>query len=79
MRERQKAVTLKGFAGVIEFRDVCFGYERDGDTKQVLHNISSRCGAARWWRLWGQAAPGKSTLVNLLPRFFDVTRGCHPA
>ena len=73
--ERKKAITLKSFGGLIEFRDVHFGYERDGKTKEVLHGISLTVRRGEVVALVGPSGAGKSTLVNLLPRFFDVTDG----
>jgi ATP-binding cassette, subfamily B, bacterial MsbA len=73
--ERKKAVTLKGFAGLIEFRDARFGYETDGETKEVLHGVSLSVHRGEVVALVGPSGAGKSTLVNLLPRFFDVTGG----
>ncbi len=73
--ERKKAITLKGFAGLIEFRDARFGYERDGECKEVLHGISLTVRRGEVVALVGPSGAGKSTLVNLLPRFFDVTGG----
>jgi subfamily B ATP-binding cassette protein MsbA len=75
VRDRKKAVALKSFDGRIEFRDVRFGYERDGVCKEVLHGISLTVRRGEVVALVGPSGAGKSTLVNLLPRFFDVTGG----
>jgi subfamily B ATP-binding cassette protein MsbA len=75
VRERRRAVALKGFQGLIEFRDVSFGYERDGVCKEVLHQVSLTVRRGEVVALVGPSGAGKSTLVNLLPRFFDVTGG----
>jgi len=73
--EKRKAMVLKQFAGGIEFRDVRFGYNRDGETKEVLHGVSLTLRRGEVIALVGPSGAGKSTLVNLLPRFFDVTGG----
>jgi len=73
--ERKKATVLKAFKGRIEFRDVCFGYERDGESKQVLHGVSLTVRRGEVVALVGPSGAGKSTLMNLLPRFYDVTDG----
>jgi len=73
--ERKKAITLKGFGGLIEFRNVRFGYERDGESKEILHGVSLTVRRGEVVALVGPSGAGKSTLVNLLPRFFDVTGG----
>jgi subfamily B ATP-binding cassette protein MsbA len=73
--EKRKAIALKQFAGLIEFRDVRFGYNRDGETKEVLHGVSLTLRRGEVIALVGPSGAGKSTLVNLLPRFFDVTGG----
>ena len=75
VRERKRAIALKSFEGLIEFRDARFGYERDGETKEVLHGISLTVRRGEVVALVGPSGAGKSTLVNLLPRFFDVTGG----
>jgi subfamily B ATP-binding cassette protein MsbA len=75
VRERKKAIALKGFGGLIEFRDVRFGYERDGECKEILHGVSLTVHRGEVVALVGPSGAGKSTLVNLLPRFFDVTAG----
>jgi subfamily B ATP-binding cassette protein MsbA len=73
--ERKRAITLKGFKGLIEFRDARFGYDRDGECKEVLHGVSLTVRRGEVVALVGPSGAGKSTLVNLLPRFFDVTGG----
>ena len=73
--ERKKAITLKAFAGRIEFREARFGYERDGLCKEVLHGVSLTVRRGEVVAIVGPSGAGKSTLVNLLPRFFDVTGG----
>lgn len=75
VRERKKAIPIKGFEGLIEFRDVHFGYEVDGVCKEVLHGVSLTVRRGEVVALVGPSGAGKSTLVNLLPRFFDVTGG----
>jgi subfamily B ATP-binding cassette protein MsbA len=75
VRERKKAIALKGFLGRIEFRDVCFSYGEVDKTREVLHNISLTVKRGEVVALVGPSGAGKSTIVNLLPRFFDVTAG----
>ncbi len=73
--ERKKAIPIKGFDGLIEFRDVRFGYDRDGACKEILHGVSLTVRRGEVVALVGPSGAGKSTLVNLLPRFYDVTGG----
>jgi subfamily B ATP-binding cassette protein MsbA len=73
--EKRKAITLKSFDGLIEFRDVRFAYNRDSEAKEVLHGVSLTLRRGEVIALVGHSGAGKSTLVNLLPRFFDVTGG----
>ena len=58
--------------GEIEFKHVDFGYQ--GETK-VLDDISFRCEPGQVVALLGSTGSGKTSLVNLLPRFYDYTRG----
>ena len=59
--------------GEIVFEDVSFQYE-DG-SNEVLKNISFSCQAGQAIALLGSTGSGKTTLVNLLPRFHDYTGG----
>ncbi len=58
----------------IEFRDVSFQYE-DGSGKYVLRDVSFSVDAGQVIALVGLSGAGKTTLVNLIPRFFDVKSG----
>jgi subfamily B ATP-binding cassette protein MsbA len=64
--------TLPGFSDRIEFEDVHFEYEK-GAT--VLDGISFQVGRGEVVAIVGSSGAGKTTLVNLLPRFYDVTGG----
>ncbi len=59
--------------GVVEFRDVDFGYP--GAEDPVLHGVSFVARPGQTTAIVGGTGSGKSTLVNLLPRFYDVTGG----
>jgi ATP-binding cassette subfamily B protein len=59
--------------GVVEFRDVEFGYP--GAEDPVLRSISFTAEPGRTTAIVGSTGSGKSTLVNLIPRFYDVTGG----
>ena len=59
----------------IEFRDVSFGYDDARGTSASAARVVHGRRRARWWRSSGRSGAGKTTLVNLLPRFYDVTRG----
>ena len=56
----------------IEFKNVSFSYDED---KEVLHNISFKAEHGQTIAIVGNSGGGKSTIVNLLPRFYDVTKG----
>ncbi len=59
--------------GEVAFQHVCFEYE-NGDSR-VLRNISFRCEPGQVVALLGSTGSGKTSLVNLLPRFYEYTGG----
>ncbi|MEE0733238.1 MAG: ABC transporter ATP-binding protein [Acutalibacteraceae bacterium] len=60
-------------SGFVEFENVCFHYP--GAQEDVLKNISFTARPGQTTAFIGSTGSGKSTLVNLIPRFFDVTDG----
>lgn len=58
--------------GNVEFKNVCFGYNK-GDN--VLENINFKANAGNIVGIIGSTGCGKSSLVNLIPRLYDVTGG----
>ena len=61
--------------GAVEFRDVSFKYNRDGSGDDVLSHISFAAKPGQVVAVIGGTGEGKSTLINLIPRFYDVTAG----
>lgn len=59
--------------GTLEFKDVYFGYP--GAENPVLSGISFKIEKGETVAIIGSTGSGKSTLINLIPRFFDVTSG----
>ncbi len=65
-------LTIHDVQGKIEFRKVYFEYEKG---TPALEDISFTCEPGQVIALLGSTGSGKTTLVNLLPRFYDPTRG----
>lgn len=60
--------------GKVEFKDVTFRY-KGGSGEPVLENLSFSVNAGETIGILGETGSGKSTLVNLMPRLYDVTEG----
>jgi subfamily B ATP-binding cassette protein MsbA len=71
--EPPDAPPLSPFRRAIEFRDVGFGYEEGPG--RILRNVSFTVRAGQMVAIVGRSGAGKTTLVNLLPRFYDVSAG----
>jgi subfamily B ATP-binding cassette protein MsbA len=70
--DHPNAVALRSFDEVVEFKNVCFGYS----DRQILTDISFTIEKGKTIALVGPSGVGKSTIADLLPRFYDVTSGC---
>lgn len=66
-----KAFAKKG--GEIEFRNVSFSYQDSGES--CLRNLNFKIASGETFAIIGATGTGKTTLVNLIPRFYDVTDG----
>jgi len=69
--DRPGAVTIERSSGNVEFRNVSFSY----GSEAILQDISLKAETNKMIALVGPSGGGKSTLVSLLPRFYDVTEG----
>ncbi|MEB3829306.1 ABC transporter ATP-binding protein [Phormidium sp. CCY1219] len=82
--EKPGAIALPPVSGKVEYRDVTFAYpkrsvgngkEKSGHEKPALENLSLLAFPGEAIALVGPSGAGKTTLVNLLPRFYDVQIG----
>ena len=65
---------LQGFAQNIEYRNVSFAY-RKGETGYVLRNINLKIEKGKTIALVGQSGSGKTTMADMLPRYYDPSEG----
>ncbi len=70
--EQPDAPPMRVERGEVRFDHVSFGYD---SVSPVLHDINIHARAGEMVALLGPTGSGKSTIVNLLPRFYDVTEG----
>ena len=76
VREKPRAKVLPKFTGSVRFERVGFAYANEGEQcHEVLHDINLEVGQGEVLALVGSSGAGKSSLVHLIPRFFDVTGG----
>ncbi|OZI10820.1 multidrug ABC transporter ATP-binding protein [Bacillaceae bacterium SAS-127] len=73
IKDKEAAITCEGVKGHIVFEDVGFAY--DEDEKNVLDHIQLDVKAGETVAFVGMSGGGKSSLVSLIPRFYDVTAG----
>ena len=66
------AVALEAVQGKVTFEDVVFGYTSD---KEILHGISMTAEPGKTIAIVGPTGAGKTTIISLLMRFYDVTSG----
>jgi len=66
-----EATPFSGRVESVNFKDVAFAY----DEKKILDGVNLQANAGQCIAFVGSSGAGKTTLVNLIPRFFDVTEG----
>ena len=62
--------------GAVSFQDVSFRYQQKGEGDDVLSDLTFSVPAGQFLAIVGGTGTGKSSLVNLIPRFYDVSDGC---
>ena len=70
--ESQKLKRLEDIRGSVEFKDVRFGYEKD---KTIISGFSAKVKAGQKTAIVGPTGAGKTTMVNLLMRFYEIDSG----
>ena len=73
VEEKPDAIPLPALNGRVEFNDVSFRY--CGGQEDILHAVSFVAKPGETIAILGQTGAGKSTIINLIPRFYDVTEG----
>ena len=74
VHERPGAQPLRPLRQSVEFKNVAFAYE-DAQPSFILRDVSFRVNAGQMIAIVGLSGAGKTTLVNLIPRFYDVSAG----
>ena len=69
--EKENAIEIKDFKDSIEYKDVHFSYGKD----EVLKGIDLKIPKGKFVALVGESGGGKSTMADLLPRFYEVDAG----
>ncbi len=70
--DRENVLELADVRGNVELRDVYFGYEKD---KIIIHSLNLNAEAGKLVAIVGPTGAGKTTIINLLMRFYDVDQG----
>ena len=70
--DKENARVLDHVEGNVEFKNVKFGYVKD---KTIIHNLDMKADAGKLVAIVGPTGAGKTTIINLLMRFYDVDEG----
>ncbi len=73
VEDKPDAVPIKEITGHVKFEDVCFRYFNSGEP--VLQDVSFEAQPGQTVALLGGTGSGKTTITNLIPRFYDVSEG----
>jgi ATP-binding cassette, subfamily B, multidrug efflux pump len=75
IKETGREEKTKAGKGSLEFRNVSFSYNHMEKSEPVLKNISFKLEPGKIMALTGPTGSGKTSLINLIPRFYDITEG----
>jgi subfamily B ATP-binding cassette protein MsbA len=75
VQEKPNATALPAFHDNIQFENLGFSYGENGETRGILRDINLHVRAGEVIAFVGSSGAGKTTLANLIPRFFDVNCG----
>ena len=75
IRDGDGGESLPAPQGRVEFQDVSFRYQAEGSGDEVLSGLSFTAQPGQFVAIVGGTGTGKSSLVNLIPRFYDVDGG----
>jgi ATP-binding cassette subfamily B protein len=75
VQNRPQAQTLPDVQGRVVFEDVCFSYDGVGCQEAVLKDLNLVAEPGQEVAILGATGSGKSSLIHLIPRFYDVTTG----
>lgn len=70
--DSDKNAIIEDVKGKVEFKNVCFGYSKD---KQIIHDFNFTASPGEKIAIVGQTGAGKTTIVNLLMRFYEIDKG----
>ena len=72
VKDLPDATPMEDIKGDVEFENVSFGYTSD---HRILKNVSFKIAAGKKLAILGTTGSGKSTIINLIPRFYEVSEG----
>ena len=72
LENNKKLENLKNITGKIEFKNIFFGYNKE---KIIFENLNLKINPGEYIALVGASGSGKTTICNLIPRFYDVLNG----
>ena len=75
VQDRPSAISIEETSGHVVFEDVCFSYNGTNCTEPVLNHINLEAKPGQTVAILGSTGSGKTSLVHLIPRFYDVSAG----
>ncbi|MBP5306126.1 MAG: ABC transporter ATP-binding protein, partial [Lachnospiraceae bacterium] len=73
VKDKAGAKELSDIKGNVELQHVAFGYD---EGRTIIHDLSFKADAGKLIAIVGPTGAGKTTIINLLMRFYDVDKGC---